>query len=150
MSVNKVILVGNLGKDPELRYTSSGKAVCNFTVATSERYKDQDGEAQEKTEWHSIVVWEKLAEICGKYLEKGKQIYREGKLQTRKWQDRDGNDRYTTEVVCYSMQMLGRKDDNDRPEPRSQQSEQRPASQTAPSQRQQREQYEAPQDDIPF
>lgn len=111
MSVNKVILVGNLGKDPELRYTPSGAAVANFSIATTESYKDRDGNRQSKTEWHNIVVWRQLAEICGKYLHKGKQVYIEGKLQTRKWQDRDGNDRYTTEIVADQMQMLGRADE---------------------------------------
>jgi len=110
--VNKVILVGNLGKDPELRYTPSGAAVVNFSLATSETYKDRDGNRQTKTEWHNIVAWRQLAEICGKYLHKGKQIYIEGSLQTRKWQDRDGNDRYTTEIVANQMQMLGRADEN--------------------------------------
>ena len=110
--VNKVILVGNLGKDPELRYTPSGAAVVNFSLATSETYKDRDGNRQTKTEWHNIVAWRQLAEICGKYLHKGKQVYIEGSLQTRKWQDRDGNDRYTTEIVANQMQMLGRADDN--------------------------------------
>jgi single-strand DNA-binding protein len=108
MSVNKVILVGNLGKDPELRYTASGTAVCNFSIATTERFKDREGQQQEKTEWHNISTWRQLAEICGKYLTKGKQVYIEGKLQTRKWEDRDGNDRYTTEIVADQMQMLGR------------------------------------------
>ena len=95
MSVNKVILVGNLGKDPELRYTPAGAAVVTFSLATSEKYTDRDGNRQTKTEWHNIVAWRQLAEICGKYLHKGKQVYIEGSLQTRKWQDRDGNDRYT-------------------------------------------------------
>ena len=112
MSVNKVILVGNLGKDPELRYTPSGAAVVNFSLATSETYKDRDGNRQTKTEWHNIVAWRQLAEICGKYLHKGKQVYIEGSLQTRKWQDRDGNDRYTTEILANQMQMLGRADEN--------------------------------------
>jgi single-strand DNA-binding protein len=112
MSVNKVILVGNLGKDPELRYTPSGAAVVNFSLATSETYKDRDGNRQTKTEWHNIVAWRQLAEICGKYLHKGKQVYIEGSLQTRKWQDRDGNDRYTTEILANQMQMLGRSDEN--------------------------------------
>lgn len=112
MSVNKVILVGNLGKDPELRYTPSGAAVANFSIATTENYKDRDGNRQTKTEWHNIVVWRQLAEICGKYLHKGKQVYIEGKLQTRKWQDRDGNDRYTTEIIADQMQMLGRAGDD--------------------------------------
>jgi len=108
MSVNKVILVGNLGKDPELRYTPSGTAVATFSLATSERYKDRNGEQQEKTEWHNIVAWRNLAEICGKYLHKGKQVYIEGKIQTRSYEDRDGNRRYMTEVVADQMQMLGR------------------------------------------
>lgn len=112
MSVNKVILVGNLGKDPELRYTSSGTAVATFSLATSERYKDRSGEQQEKTEWHNIVAWRNLAEICGKYLHKGKQVYIEGKIQTRSYEDRDGNKRYMTEVVADQMQMLGSKSDD--------------------------------------
>jgi len=112
MSVNKVILVGNLGKDPELRYTPSGAAVANFTIATTERYKDRDGQTQEKTEWHNIVAWRQLAEICGKYLHKGKQVYIEGKIQTRSYDDRDGNKRYITEIVADQMQMLGRAGDD--------------------------------------
>lgn len=108
MSVNRVILVGNLGKDPELRYTASGTAVCNFSLATTERYKDRDGNSQEKTEWHNIVVWRQLAEICGKYLTKGKQIYVEGEIQTRSYEDRDGAKKYITEIVVDQMQMLGR------------------------------------------
>jgi single-strand DNA-binding protein len=113
MAINKVILVGNLGKDPELRYTPSGVAVASFSLATSERFKDRNGEQQERTEWHNIVVWRQLAEICGKYLHKGKQVYLEGKIQTRKYQDRDGNDRYITEVVCHEMQMLGNRSEGD-------------------------------------
>jgi single-strand DNA-binding protein len=112
MSVNKVILVGNLGKDPELRYTSSGTAVATFSLATSERYKDKSGEQQEKTEWHNIVTWRNLAEICGKYLHKGKQVYIEGRIQTRSYDDRDGNKRYMTEIVADQMQMLGNKGDD--------------------------------------
>ncbi len=111
MSVNKVILVGNLGKDPELRYTSGGTAVATFSLATSERYKDRSGEQQEKTEWHNIVAWRNLAEICGKYLHKGKQVYIEGRIQTRSYDDRDGNKRYITEIVADQMQMLGSRDD---------------------------------------
>ncbi|MDT8421891.1 MAG: single-stranded DNA-binding protein [Desulfuromonadales bacterium] len=107
MSVNKVILVGNLGKDPELRYTPSGAAVATFSLATTERYKDRDGNRQEKTEWHNVVVWRQLAEICGKYLHKGKQVYIEGRIQTRSYDDRDGNKRYITEIVADQMQMLG-------------------------------------------
>jgi len=112
MAVNKCILVGNLGKDPELRYTASGTAVCNFSLATTERYKDRDGNSQEKTEWHNIVAWRQLAEICGKYLSKGRQVYIEGKIQTRSYEDRDGNKRYTTEIVADQMQMLGRASDD--------------------------------------
>ncbi|MCD6582912.1 MAG: single-stranded DNA-binding protein [Desulfuromusa sp.] len=112
MSVNKVILVGNLGKDPELRYTPSGTAVVTFSLATTERYKDRDGNKQTKTEWHNIVAWRQLAEICGKYLHKGKQIYVEGKIQNRSYDDRDGNKRYISEVVVNEMQMLGSRDDN--------------------------------------
>ncbi|HEY5673956.1 MAG TPA: single-stranded DNA-binding protein [Malonomonas sp.] len=111
MSVNKVILVGNLGKDPELRYTPSGAAVATFSLATSERYKDKDGNRQEKTEWHNIVVWRQLAEICGKYLHKGKQVYIEGKIQTRSYDDRDGNKKYITEIVADQMHMLGGRDE---------------------------------------
>ena len=112
MSVNKVILVGNLGKDPELRYTPSGTAVATFSLATTERFKDRDGNRQERTEWHNIVAWRQLAEICGKYLHKGKQVYIEGKIQTRSYDDRDGNKRYITEIVVDQMQMLGSRDDN--------------------------------------
>jgi single-strand DNA-binding protein len=108
MSVNKAILVGNLGKDPELRYTPSGTAVCTFSLATTERFKNKQGEQQDKTEWHNIVVWAGLAEICGKYLTKGKQIYVEGRIQNRSYDDRDGNKRYISEVVVNEMQMLGR------------------------------------------
>ncbi len=106
--VNKVILVGNLGRDPEIRYTPSGSAVANVTIATSDQWKDkQTGEQQERTEWHRIVFFNRLAEIVGEYLKKGAQIYIEGRLQTRKWQDQSGQDRYTTEIVANEMQMLG-------------------------------------------
>jgi len=111
--VNKVILVGNLGKDPEMKYTASGAAIANITVATSESWNDkQTGEKVEKTEWHRVVFFRQLAEIVGKYLTKGSQVYLEGKLQTRKWQDKDGKDCYTTEVVADQMQMLGGKGDS--------------------------------------
>jgi single-strand DNA-binding protein len=106
--VNKVILIGNLGKDPEVRYMPNGNAVANITLATSESWKDkQTGEQQEKTEWHRVVMFRRLGEIAGEYLKKGSQVYIEGKLQTRKWQDNAGNDRYTTEIVADEMQMLG-------------------------------------------
>ena len=107
MSVNKVILIGRLGKDPETRYMTSGEAVTNATLATSENWKDKNGEKQEKTEWHNLVFYRRLAEIAGEYLKKGSQIYVEGKLQTRKWQTKEGQDRYTTEIVVNEMTMLG-------------------------------------------
>lgn len=106
-SVNKVILIGNLGRDPEVRYTPNGLAVANITIATTEAWKDkQSGENQERTEWHRIVFYSRLAEIAGEYLRKGSKIFIEGRLQTRKWQDKNGQDRYTTEVIADSMQML--------------------------------------------
>jgi single-strand DNA-binding protein len=112
--INKVILVGNLGQDPEIRYTADGRPIANFSIATSETWRDKNsGERREKTEWHRVVVFGKLAEICGEYLSKGRQVYIEGKLQTRKWQGQDGQDRYTTEVVVDvrgTMQMLGSRD----------------------------------------
>ena len=111
--INKVILVGNLGKDPEVRYLEGGTAVANFSIATSESYKDKtSGERKTNTEWHNIVVWRGLAEVAEKYLKKGSQIYLEGKLRNRQWQDKDGGTRYTTEVVADNFQMLGKKEDN--------------------------------------
>jgi single-strand DNA-binding protein len=111
--VNKVILVGNLGKDPEVRYTPDGKAIANLALATSESWKDQSGQVQEKTEWHRVSIFGKLAEIAGEYLRKGSQIYIEGKLQTRKWTNKEGQDQFTTEIVLDPfngvMQMLGSK-----------------------------------------
>ena len=109
MSVNKVILVGRLGKDPETRYMPNGEAVTNATLATSENWKDKSGEKQEKTEWHNLVFYRRLAEIAGEYLKKGSQVYIEGKLQTRKWQTKEGQDRYTTDIVVNEMTMLGGK-----------------------------------------
>jgi len=105
--VNKVILVGNLGRDPEVRHLENGASVANFSIATSETYKDKSGNRQEQTEWHNIVLWRGLAEIAEKYLKKGSQIYVEGKLRTRSWQDKDGNTRYTTEIVGDNLTMLG-------------------------------------------
>lgn len=110
-SVNKVILVGRLGKDPELKYTQGGDAVANFSVATDETWT-RDGEKQQRTEWHNIVAWKKLAEICGQYLKKGQQVYLEGKLQTRKWEN-EGTTHYKTEIVLNNMVMLGKKEDSD-------------------------------------
>ena len=105
--INKVILVGNLGNDPEMKYTTGGQAVGRFNIATSESWTDKSGQKQERTEWHKIVVWGKLAEICGKHLSKGRQAYIEGKLQTRQWEDQQGQKRYTTEVVAATVQFLG-------------------------------------------
>src|SRR3989337_2110712 len=105
--VNKVILVGNLGKDPEIRYTPGGVAVANFTLATSENWTSKEGKKETKTEWHRIVAFGRLAEICGEYLNKGKQVYIEGRLRTRSWEDKDGNKRWSTEIVATQMQMLG-------------------------------------------
>ncbi len=106
-SVNKVILVGNLGRDPELRYIPSGQAVANFTLATNERWRDKEGNNQERTEWHRIVVWGKSAENCAQYLQKGRSVYIEGRLQTREWEDKDGNKRQTTETIAQVVQFLG-------------------------------------------
>jgi len=109
-SLNRVQLIGNLGKDPELSYTASGVAVAKFSIATGERWKDQDGNVQERTEWHNIVVWRKLAEVCGQYLKKGSRVYLEGRLQTRSWDDKNtGVKRYTTEIVGDDMIMLDSK-----------------------------------------
>ncbi|XZG69715.1 single-stranded DNA-binding protein [Chitinibacteraceae bacterium HSL-7] len=106
-SLNKVLLIGNLGREPEVRFMPSGGAVCNFSIATTERYKDKQGQQQEKTEWHNIVMYNRLAEIAGEYLKKGSSVYIEGRIQTRKWQDKQtGADRYTTEIVADQMQML--------------------------------------------
>lgn len=120
-SVNKVILIGNLGRDPEMKYTQSGTAVANFSIATTETWKDKEtGEKKEQTEWHKIVAWRRLGEICGEYLKKGSLVYIEGALQTRKWEDKEGNARYTTEVVAHKMQMLGGKGDSQAPGNQSQ------------------------------
>ena len=157
--INKVILIGNLGADPELRHTQSGVTVASFRVATTERWKGQDGQMQEQTEWHSIVAWKRLAEICGEHLRKGSRVYIEGKLQTREW-EKDGVKRYTTEIVVDmngSMQLLGGRGGNadeapraPRPAPaaRPQQNESRPASQPAAAQP--ASDYDSFDDDIPF
>ncbi len=104
--INKVILIGNLGADPEVRFTQSGAAVATLRIATTEKWKGQDGQMQEQTEWHRVVAWRRLAEICRDYLSKGARVYIEGKLQTNKWQDQNGNDRYTTEIIAREMKML--------------------------------------------
>ena len=108
-SVNKAILIGNLGKDPEVRYMPSGEAIANITLATTDTWKDKSGEKQERTEWHRVSFFGRQAEVVGEYLKKGSQIYVEGRIQTRKWQDKEGQDRYTTEIVADRMQMLGGK-----------------------------------------
>ena len=111
-SVNKVILVGNLGKDPELKHTSSGTAVATMTVATNERFKDKSGEWQDKTEWHNVVLWQRLAEIAAEYLKKGRSVYVEGRLQVREYEDKDGNERTSVEVVAGKVRFLGRGNNN--------------------------------------
>lgn len=127
-SVNKVIILGNLGRDPEVRYTPNGAAVCNLRIATTRNWKSRDsGERQEETEWHSVVLYDRQAEVAGEYLKKGRPVYIEGRLKTRKWQDKDGQDRYTTEIVAESMQLLGGNDEQSAP--------QRPAPRPVPSQR---------------
>ena len=142
-SINKVILIGRLGRDPEVKYTPSGQAVAKFSIATDETYKDRNGEQQRRTEWHNIVAWRRLAEICGEYLVKGKLVYIEGRLRTRKWEDREGNKRSTTEIEAREMQMLSPKGEGERSESSSQQSESTPAPAPAPS-------PEITDDDIPF
>lgn len=116
--INKAIIVGTVGRDPEIRHTASGSAICNLSVATSEKWKDkQTGEQKENTEWHRVAMFGRLAEITGEYVKKGSQVYIEGRIQTRKWQDKDGQDRYTTEIVANEMQMLGgRGDSSDAPQ----------------------------------
>jgi single-strand DNA-binding protein len=110
--LNKAMLIGNLGADPELRYTQSGLAVASFSVATTRRWKDKEGQQQEETEWHRIVAWQRLGEICNEYLHKGSKVYVEGRLQTRKWKDQSGNDRWTTEIVALDVQFLTPKGEN--------------------------------------
>jgi single-strand DNA-binding protein len=113
--LNKVILIGNLGRDPELRYTASGQPVANFTLATTESWTNKSGEREQRTEWHRIVAWGRLAEICGEHMNKGKQVYVEGRLQTREWEDREGNKRRTTEVTANQVLMLGRRGESGSP-----------------------------------
>jgi single-strand DNA-binding protein len=141
-SLNKVMLIGSLGRDPEIRYMPNGDAACNLSVATSESWKDKSGEKQERTEWHRISMFGKLAEIAGQYLAKGSSVYLEGKLQTREWTDKDGVDKYTTEIIADRMQMLGGKEQR-----HGQQQEQRQESQQS---RQQRPTADSFDDDIPF
>ncbi|MCZ6705339.1 MAG: single-stranded DNA-binding protein [Bacteroidetes bacterium] len=148
--INKVILVGNLGQDPELRYTGSGTAVCNLRLATNESYKDSNGEWVERTEWHSIVAWARLAEICNEYLKKGSQVYFEGSLQTRSYEDKDGNTKYVTEIKAREMMMLsGRGGGGDSFE-ESQTTEPATAAATASTNGNSDEMSFEPDDDLPF
>ncbi len=118
--INKVILIGNLGSDPEVRYTPSGVAVAQFNIATSEEWKDKDsGEKKERTEWHRIMAWRRLGEICGEYLSKGQQVYVEGRIQTNTWEDKEGNKRYTTEIIANTVQFLGKRESSESARPRS-------------------------------
>ena len=167
--VNKAVILGNVGDDPSIRYMPNGKAVANFTVATSESWKDQQGQKQERTEWHRCTAYDKLAEIIGEYVKKGSKLYLEGKLQTRKWQDQQGQDRYTTEIIVSEMQMLDGKpqqqggqqapqgQQQQRRHPQQQQAPQNNGYQQArsqPVQQQQAPQYNEPpmdfSDDVPF
>lgn len=136
--VNRVYLIGRLGRDPEMRHTTSGSAVANFSMATDERWTDSEGNRQTRTEWHNIVAWKKLAEICGQYLRKGRLVFIEGRIQTREWDDRDGNKRRTTEIIASNMQMLGGRGQGDE----------------APAQQEQKQQKNMEigitDDDIPF
>lgn len=142
--VNKVILVGNLGQDPETRYTQAGAAITNITVATSESWKDkQTGQQQERVEWHRVVFFQRLAEIAGEYLKKGSKVYIEGSLQTRKWQDQNGQDRYTTEIKASEMQMLDSRGDN--PQTSNQTPRANPQSSVAPA-----PDMDSFDDDIPY
>ena len=145
-SLNKVHIIGTLGRAPEVRYTPSGAAVCNLRLATNRRWKSKDGEQQDETEWHSVVLYDRQAEVAGEYLKKGRPVYIEGRLKTRKWQDKDGNDRYTTEIVSESMQLLGGRDESElKPEqkPARQALASRPAPKSSAG-------FDDMDDDIPF
>jgi len=137
-SVNKAILIGNLGRDPEVRYTPSGTAVANFSVATTENWTNRDGEKQSRTEWHRVVAWGRLGETCGEYLSKGSQVYIEGSIQTNEWEDKEGNKRQTTEIRAWRMQMLGSRGSADVPPEANRGREVEPAGK------------EPSDDDIPF
>ncbi len=140
--LNKVFLIGNLGADPDSRYTQDGTCVCNIRLATTERYKDRNGEQQERTEWHRVVLWGRLGEIASQYLRKGSRVFVEGRIETRKWQDREGNDRYTTEIRASEMKMLGGNG--------SQAAPQQPQQQAAPQQAQPGFDDIPVDEDIPF
>ncbi|HWP34026.1 MAG TPA: single-stranded DNA-binding protein [Thermodesulfobacteriota bacterium] len=162
-SLNKVILIGNLGRDPEVRYTSGGQAVANFTVATNESWTNKQGQREERTEWHRVVAWGALGERAGEYLRKGKQVYVEGRLQTRKWTDRDGNERYTTEINAQQFFLLGTPEregaDAERAEPAEWRAERQSGGRGRPAPARERtpaadapggEELVATDDDIPF
>lgn len=149
-SVNKVILIGRVGRDPEIRYTSGGSPVATFSIATDESFKSRNGEQQQHTEWHRVVAWNKLAEICGEYLTKGKQVYIEGSIRSRQWEDRSGNKRTSYEIIARAMQMLGSRADAERAasgagRSASQPSEEQPDYNPEPS-----PEGEITDDDIPF
>lgn len=152
MSINKAILVGNVGNDPEVRYLDSGTPVANFRLATSENYTNKNGERVSQTEWHSIVVWRGLAEVVEKYVKKGSQLYIEGRIRTRSWDDRDGNKRYTTEIVADNLQMLGKRGEGNEANPAPQAAAQ---NQAQPGSQQPQQPHESPaadpaDDDLPF
>src|SRR5690349_1994838 len=151
-SVNKVILVGNLGADPETKYLPSGDAVTNIRIATTDRWKDKaSGEMKEATEWHRIAFFGRLAEVAGEYLKKGSQVYVEGRIRTRKWQDKDGQDRYSTEIVADAMQMLGSRAGSGEPrEPRGESAGARPAEAKAAPAKKPAGKFDDMEDDIPF
>ena len=152
-SVNKVILVGHLGGDPEVRYTAGGQAVANFNLATSENWNDKQGQKQERTEWHRIVVWGKLAELCGEYLSKGRLVFVEGGLQTRTWDDKEGKKRYTTEIVAREVKFLGPRSEGRAPEASKEASKERASAPAAKSDAAEGFDFGPPpmqDDDIPF
>ena len=150
-SVNKVILVGNLGADPETRYMPNGDAVCNIRVATTESWKDkQSGDKKEITEWHRVVFYRKLAEIAGQYLKKGSQVYLEGRIRTRKWTDKEGQERYTTEIEANEMQMLGGKREGEQSAPRSESAPAQNQQRSAPAQNGGGGSFDDFEDSIPF
>jgi single-strand DNA-binding protein len=154
-SINKVILIGNLGRDPEVRYSTNGTAVCNISLATTRNWKDKtSGEKVEETEWHRVVLYDRLAEIAGEYLKKGRPVYVEGRLKTRKWQDKEGRDTYTTEIVAESLQLLGGRDDTDGERDQAPARGKAPNQARAPAQRQAAPRtatgFDDMPDDLPF
>lgn len=149
-SLNKVILIGNLGKDPETRYMSNGDAVTNITLATTDTWKDKNGEKQEKTEWHRVTFYRKLAEIAGEYLKKGRSVYVEGRLETRKWTDKNGVERYTTDIIASDMKMLGTRSGSGSFEPAPNHEEDNSTSNRSSSSGKAPSGFDDMDDDIPF